>query len=184
MLRKLLAINAVMFFVEGGLGWIAGSTALLADSLDMAADAMVYGVSLYAVGRTLEHKRRAALLSGVVELALGLGVLMQVAQRALFGAEPESLLMMGVGLLALIANVACLRLLSRHRDGEVHMKASWIFSKNDVIANVGVIAGGLLVMLTGSRWPDLVIGAVIGVIVLRGGLYILRTSMTGPARAA
>ena len=82
--------------------------------------------------------------------------------------------MIAVGTLALVANLTCLALLAKHRDGEVHMRASWIFSVNDVLANLGVIAGGLLVSVTGSRWPDLVIGAAITLLVLRGGLRILR----------
>ncbi len=89
------------------------------------------------------------------------------------GSEPEPTLMIGVSLIALVANVICLVLIAKHRDGEVHMRASWVFSKNDVIANVGVIAAGGLVLLLDAHWPDLVIGALIVFVVLRGGLSIL-----------
>jgi Co/Zn/Cd efflux system component len=173
-LRVLLAINAVMFVAELGAGWWGQSTSLIADAMDMFADALVYGLGLYAVGRPAAAKVRAAHLSGVFQILLGLGVALDISRRALVGSEPESLFMVGVGLVALVANVVCLVLISRHRDGEVHMRASWIFSKNDVIANVGVIAGGLLVHWSGSRWPDLVIGAMIALLVIRGGVQIVR----------
>jgi cation diffusion facilitator family transporter len=173
-LRALLAINGVMFFGEFVTGWIAESTGLLADSLDMLADASVYGIALYAVGRTSGHQVKAASLSGVLQIALGIGVLLEVFRRLVFGSEPVSLFMMGVGSVALAANLVCLILISRHRDGGVHMRASWIFSANDVIANIGVILSGALVMLFANRLPDLVVGALISIIVVRGGLRILR----------
>lgn len=89
------------------------------------------------------------------------------------GSDPEPTLMIGVSFIALVANVICLALIAKHRDGEVHMRASWVFSKNDVIANVGVIAAGGLVLLLDEHWPDLVIGALIVFVVLRGGISIL-----------
>lgn len=170
----LLLINGVMFLLEFAVGWWAQSTALIADAMDMLADAMVYAVGLYAVGKSLSAKIRAANLSGWLQLGIGLMVLVDVVRRLVLGSEPVSVLMMGMGLVALVANTACLLLISRHRDGEVHMRASWIFSKNDVIANIGVILAGVLVAVTGSRLPDLVIGFVVAAVVARGGLEILR----------
>jgi len=173
-LVTLLAINASMFGVEQVAGWMASSAGLLADSLDMLADAAVYGIALYAVGRPKDLKRRAAHVSGWLQLALAVGALAEVVRRFVFGSEPEPAYMMIVALLALAANVGCLLLISRHREGGVHMKASWIFSTNDVIANMGVIAAGLLVAWTGSRLPDLVIGAIIAGVVTLGAVRILR----------
>lgn len=173
-LRLLLGINAVMFFVELIAGWLAESAGLIADSLDMFADAAVYGLALYAVGRDARHQAGAARLSGWLQLALALGVLAEVVRRALFGSDPEPPPMMAIATLALAANVACLALLARHRDGGAHMKASWIFSTNDVLANLGVIAAGALVAWTGSNLPDLIIGAVIGLVVLNGARRILK----------
>ena len=170
----LLLINALMFFVEFGVGWWAESTALIADAMDMLADAMVYGVGLYAVGKAASAKIQAASLSGWLQMGLGLLVLADIVRRFVLGSEPISMLMMVMGLVALIANIICLILISKHRDGEVHMRASWIFSKNDVIANVGVILAGVLVALTASRIPDLVIGIVVAVVVIRGGTLILK----------
>lgn len=169
----LLAINAVMFVLEGAAGWLAESTGLLADALDMLADAGVYGIALYAVGRAARLKTRAARISGGLQIGLAGLVAFEVLRRALYGAEPLSLAMIGVGLLALIANLACVALLARHRDGEVHMRASWIFSVNDALANLGVILAGVLVWASGSHWPDLIIGGFIVTLVLRGGLTIL-----------
>ena len=170
----LLAINAAMFLAEMTLGIVADSSGLIADSLDMLADAFVYGISLYAVGRAASQKTRAARLSGIFQVVLALGMAADVMRRIVFGSEPVSALMMGVGTLALVANVACLMLISKHRSGGVHMRASWIFSTNDVLANLGVIAAGALVWATGLRWFDYAIGLVIFALVLRGGFAILR----------
>ena len=172
-LKALLAINALMFVAELALGVIAESAGLIADSLDMFADAAVYGLAFYAVGRSKGLQLKAAHLSGFLQIALALGVLLEVVRRFIFGSEPESLLMMGVGLVALVANVGCLLLIARHRDGGAHMRASWIFSANDVLANLGVIVAGLLVMITGSPYPDLIIGFAVGLLVLNGGRQIL-----------
>lgn len=169
----LLAINAVMFLIEIILGWMAESTGLIADSLDMLADAGVYGLSLYAVGMGIQKQVKAANLSGVLQIILGAGVLLEVLRRFIFGSEPESILIIGVGAVALIANIYCLLLISRHRDSGVHMRASWIFSTNDVIANLGVIASGALVWVFGSRLPDLLVGAAISIVIVRGGIKIL-----------
>lgn len=173
-LRLLLAINAVMFVVELVWGLIAESTGLVADSLDMFADAAVYGLALYAVGRAAALKTRAAHVAGWLQLVLALGALSEVLRRAFFGSEPESALMMGVGAVALVANVACLVMIAKKRDRGAHMKASYIFSANDVIANLGVIAAGALVTWTGSPYPDLIVGTVIAVIVLTGARRILK----------
>ena len=170
----LLAINGVMFVAEIIAGIIADSTALIADSLDMLADATVYAIGLYAVGRSLAAKAKAAHISCIFQVMLGLGVMFDIVRRFFVGSEPESLMMMAVGFVALIANSICLVLIYKHRQGEVHMRASWIFSKNDVIANLGVIGGGVLVAWLGSSWPDLVIGLLIAAVVVRGGLHIIK----------
>jgi len=172
-LIALLLINGVMFVAELGVGWWAQSTALIADALDMLADAMVYGVGLYAVGKSLLVKVHAARISGSLQVLLGLLVLVDIVRRLIVGSEPVSILMMSMGVIALIANVTCLILIAKHREAEVHMRASWIFSKNDVIANLGVILAGGLVAWTGSRLPDLVIGLLVALLVIRGGILIL-----------
>jgi Co/Zn/Cd efflux system component len=172
-LITLLVINAAMFVVEVVTGILAESTGLIADSLDMLADAVVYGIGLYAVGRATSAKIRAAYVSGYLQMALALIVALDVSRRAVFGSEPEPAYMVLIGLIALAANVVCLNLIAKHRDSGVHMRASWIFSKNDVIANVGVVVSGGIVFVTGSRWPDLFVGIAIAYIVFRGALAII-----------
>jgi len=173
-LKILLAINAAMFVVEMTVAWFAESTGLLADSLDMFADAAVYGLALYAVGRSAQAKLRTAHASGWLQAALAIGALVEVARRAVTGSEPESPLMIGMAAVALVANATCFWLVSQHREGGAHMKASAIFSANDVLANLGVLAAGALVAATGSRLPDLAIGALIAIVVLLGARRILR----------
>ena len=172
-LITLLAINAAMFVLEVVTGILAESTGLIADSLDMLADAVVYGIGLYAVGRAASAKIGAALVSGYFQMALALIVVLDVSRRAVFGSEPEPAFMVLIGLVALAANVVCLSLIAKHRDGGVHMRASWIFSKNDVIANVGVVVSGGIVFVTGTRWADLIVGFGIAYIVFRGALAII-----------
>jgi cation diffusion facilitator family transporter len=173
-LKILLGINACMFITEITLGILSESTALIADSLDMLADATVYGIALYAVGRSALVKIRAAHISGVFQVLLGVLVFADVIRRLIYGSEPESLLMIFVGMIALVANVICLILISKYKEGEVHMRASWIFSKNDVIANVGIIIGGGFVYLLETRFPDLIVGMIISIIVIRGGIQIMK----------
>lgn len=172
-LRLLLGINAAMFLVEWTAGWWAESTGLLADALDMLADAVVYGLALLAVGHGAARQLRAAHAAGWLQLVLALGALGEVGRRAVFGSEPRSTLMMAIALLALVANSTCLWLVSRQRHHGAHMKASWIFSANDVLANLGVMIAGALVAWTGQSWPDLVIGSFIGLVVLLGARRIL-----------
>lgn len=173
-LVAVLAINAFMFVAEFIVGLLADSTGLMADSLDMLADAMVYAISLYAVGRSGRTRGWAAMGSGIFQVLLALTIMGDVIRRFIVGSEPVSGLMMGVGAIALFANVSCLVLLAKHRRDDVNLRASWIFSTNDVIANTGVILSGGLVWLTASRYPDLVIGFIISLFVISGGIRILR----------
>lgn len=170
-----LAINAALFVVELGAGWLAGSLGLVADSLDMLADALVYGLSLYAVGKAARHKRAVAQISGWFQLSLAVFGLVEVVRRFLgAGEEPNFSLMIGISLLALAGNVASLLVLQRAASREVHMQASWIFTTNDVLVNLGVIVAGALVAVTGSQWPDLVVGAAVFCLVAYGAWRILK----------
>ncbi|WIM05868.1 MAG: cation transporter [Candidatus Nitricoxidivorans perseverans] len=170
----LLAINAAMFVIEMIAGWRASSAGLIADAADMLTDAAVYGVALYAVGRDAKDKLTAAKLAGLLQLLLALGALTETGRRVMAGSSPEGVAMIGISLLALAANVTCLALISHHREGGVHMRASYIFTANDVLANLGVIVAGLAVTWTASPVPDWAIGAVIGIMVLVGAVRILR----------
>ena len=179
----LLGINATMFVIEMGIGLLADSTALIADSLDMLADAVVYGVALYAIGKSLLHKANAARISGFFQMALGVLIIIDIVRRSIYGSEPVSVLMMAMGAVALVANVICLVIIRKQRNEEVHMRASWIFSANDVIANLGVIFAGVLVFWLDSRWPDLVIGVIVSCVVLRGAKMILEDAGNERQRA-
>tara|TARA_R110000782_G_scaffold30891_18_gene76631 strand:- start:508 stop:1113 length:606 start_codon:yes stop_codon:yes gene_type:complete len=172
LLIVLLVINGVMFLFEFAFGLYAESTGLIADSLDMLADAMVYGSALFVIGKTAIAKANSAMLSGVFQMLLGFGVIIEVVRRFIFGSEPISAVMIVISLIALTANIVCLVLLNKHKQGEIHMRATWIFSKNDVIANLGVITAGLLVAYFDSAIPDLIIGAIISAVVLYGSYQI------------
>ena len=173
-LKIVLAINAGMFFGEAVGAVLADSSALLADSLDMFADAVVYGLALFGVHRARGTQLKAARLSGVLQLVLAAGALAEVVRRLVFGSEPEAPLMVVVAAAALAANATSMWLLARHRQGGAHMKASWIFTTNDVIANLGVIVAAGLVRVLGTNVPDLVVATGIALIVLNGAIRILR----------
>ena len=172
-----LAINFAFFLVEMSTGIISGSMGLVADSLDMLADALVYGMSLMAVGATLSSKKRVALLSGILQIILAAVGLTEVIRRFI-GIEvmPEFRTMIGISSLALAANSICLWLLQRTKSKEAHIRASVIFSANDVIVNIGVIVAGFMVWLLNSNIPDLIIGIVVFLIVIRGAIRILKLS--------
>lgn len=173
-LRAVLAINATMFVVEAGFGLRAESTGLIADSLDMFADAAVYAIALYATGRAAALKVRVAHISGGLQMLLALGAFGEIVRRMIIGAAPEPKAIVSVALLALAANVASLVLLFRHRGGGAHMRASYIFTTTDVLANVGVIVAGGAVAAVGAAWPDWIAGGVIAAMVLVGAVRILR----------
>lgn len=179
-----LALNAGMAIVGGVAAWIGQSTGLLADALDMFSDATAYAIGLVAIGRGARFKANAAYVSGSVLLLLGVGVLVEVGRRAIFGSEPESGWMIGVALLSLIVNMTVLRMLSPMRSGDVHLRASWIFTRADVVANIGVGVSGVLVMLTQTRYPDLVIGFLIGLYVVREAFEILSEAREAKQRSA
>lgn len=177
MLRVVLAINMAMFLVELVAGLVASSTALLADSADMLGDAIVYGFSLYVIARGSAWQARAALLKGLIMAAFALGVLVEVGTKLVRGVIPSADLMSGVGLLALAANASVLVFLWRHRADDINMRSVWLCSRNDVVANAGVLLAAVGVAMTGSAWPDIAIGlgiaglfGISAVAVIRGAL--------------
>lgn len=171
-----LALNTAMAVIGAVAGWIAYSTGLLADALDMASDAIAYAIGLVAIGRSGAFKRNAARVSGICLLLLGVGLLLEVGRRAFEDGEPISWLMIAAATLSLAVNLSVLKLLSPYRSGEVHLRATWIFTRADVVANVGVIVAALLVMWGQSGIPDLIIGAAIGLYVVKEAWEIIRES--------
>ena len=174
-----LLLNAVMFVVEVTTGILVNSAGLVADGLDMLSDAAVYAVALIAIGSSLRFKANAAMVSGLVLLALGIGLIVEVVRRFFEGGTPDGVWMIAVSVVALAVNVVVLRLLSQQRSDEVHMRAAWIFTRADVIANGAVILSGIAVLLTGLRQFDLAVGAAIGAYVVREAFEII-----GEARVA
>jgi len=160
-LHVVLWINVAMFLTEALAGVLANSTALLADSVDMLGDAIVYGFSLYVASRGAVWQTRAALLKGLIMAAFGAGVLAQVIAKVLTGAVPSAEVMGGIGVLALAANGVCLALLWRHRTDDINMRSAWVCSLNDVGGNAAVLVASAVVALTGSGWPDIIVGLLI-----------------------
>lgn len=176
-LWTVLLINFGFFVIEIISGLISRSLGLVADSLDMLADSLVYGLSLYAVGKAIQHKNNIARLSGYFQIALAVIGFSEVIRRFIVtDYAPTFHTMIIISLLALIANGICLYVLQKSRSNEAHMKASMIFTSNDIIINAGVIVAGILVYLFESNKPDLLIGAIVFIIVIRGALRILKLS--------
>ncbi len=178
--RKILMIalllNASMFIIGLIAGILAQSTALIADSFDMLADALAYSLGLWAIGHSTQFKTIIAKLSGGLLSLLGLGVLFEVGRRAWLGSSPESDIIIAVACLSLTVNTIVLILLRKLRGREVHLQATWIFTRADVIANLGVILSGILVVLTKSRYPDLIVGFAIGLYVIKEAIEIFRVA--------
>ena len=175
-LVAVLAINFSFFIIEIATGIISKSMGLVADSLDMLADAFVYGISLFAVGGTITRKKQIARTAGYFQLVLAIVGFVEVLRRVVFAEQmPDFKTMIIVSILALIANAICLYLLQRSKGkDEAHMKASLIFTSNDVVINLGVIIAAILVYQLNSSIPDLVIGSIVFVIVIRGAQRILK----------
>lgn len=175
-LMTVLTINAVMFIAEFTSGWLAESTALISDSLDMLADAAVYTVALYGATHGLRAQRNAATIAGLLQGTLALAAIGEAVRRFVVGSSPLPQYMIAVSVVALVANVWCLRLVGRHRGGGVHMTASWIFSQNDVLVNTSVIVGGTLVAVTGAVIWDLALGVAIAILVFSSAVRIFHSA--------
>jgi cation diffusion facilitator family transporter len=172
-LRLALLLNATMFVVGMAAGLWAQSTGLMADALDMLADASAYALALLAVTRTTTFKQKAAHWSGSVLLILGAGIILDVVRRGLLGSEPQGPVMMVFSVASLVVNVAVLQMLGKFRHGEIHVRATWMFTRVDVLANLGVFTSGLAVWLTGLRIADLLIGLAIGLYVAKEAIELL-----------
>jgi len=173
-LKIVLGVNAVMFAVELTAGLFANSVSLVADSLDMLGDAMVYGFSLYVVARGARMKAISALFKGSIMAAFGLFVLGQAIYKIIVPQVPVFEAIGAIDLLGLAANSLCLGLLWRHRTDDINMNSVWLCSRNDIVANVSVLFAALGVWLAGSGWPDILVGLALAVLFLRSALFVLR----------
>jgi cation diffusion facilitator family transporter len=181
-LIAVLVVNLAMFCVEFGAGLLAGSTALLADSLDMLGDSFVYGFSLLVLHRSLAWRARAAFAKGVIMAVFGVGVLVEAGFRLRAGVPPVAPAMLAIGALALLANAYCFSLLWRHRADDINFRSTWLCSRNDLIANGLVLVAAGLVAWFESLWPDLIVGAAIAILFLRTAAIVLRESLAELSR--
>lgn len=169
-----LVLNVLIsagFFVTGTLG---DSSALVANGLDNASDALVYALSLVALGRSPRWKRAAARVSGAMLLLFAVGVLGDAGRRYVAGSDPLGTMMMAMAVVAAAVNLLSLRLLQRLKDKDVNLRAATTFSFNDFVSNGGILVGGALVLWTGQNWPDLVVGIGVAAIAIKGAVEILR----------
>ena len=173
-----LLINAVLFAVEGAAGLLAHSTALLADSLDMLGDSLVYAFSLYVLWRSAAWKANAALLKGAIMAVFGVGVLLEVIYKTISGVIPTAATMGIIGALVLLGNGICFLLLLRHRSDDLNMRSTWLCSRNDIIANLSVLVAAAGVKFLNSSWPDILVGAAIAGLFLRSAYSVLRESLS------
>ena len=172
-LIAVMLVNLAMFVAEFGGGLVARSSALMADSVDMFGDAVVYALSLYALNRGARWEAGAALAKGGIILVFGLAVIVEIGDKIVNGVPPSSSLMLTFGGIALAANLICLALLWRFRAENVNMLSTFECSRNDVASNLGVLVAAGLVGLTGSAWPDIAIGGIIALIFLRSAWRVL-----------
>jgi Co/Zn/Cd efflux system component len=172
-----ISINAAMFLVEMGAGALAGSQALQADALDFLGDTLTYGISLAVIGASIQVRSRAALLKGASLSLMGLWVFGSTAYHVLVLGTPSAEIMGVVGVMALSANLASVLLLARYKDGDANVRSVWLCSRNDAIGNVAVMAAAIAVWATASKWPDLIVAAVMAGLFLTSSVQILRQAM-------
>lgn len=168
-----MVINLAMFVAEFGGGFVARSSALMADSVDMLGDAFVYALSLYALHRGARWEAGAAIVKGAIILVFGLAIIAEIADKIVNGVPPSSALMLAFGSMALVANLICLALLWRFRRANVNMSSTFECSRNDVASNIGVLIAAGLVAAAGSAWPDIAVGGIIALIFLRAAWNVL-----------
>lgn len=169
-----LAINLVMFVAEFTAGLLARSTALMADSVDMLGDALVYMLSLHALNRSLRWRAGAALAKGGIIAAFGVWIVVELVLKLVSGTVPAAQTMGLFGVIALVANLTCLGLLYRYRNRDVNMSSTFECSRNDVIANTGVIVAAAGVHAFDADWPDIVVGSIIALLFFRSAVRVLR----------
>jgi Co/Zn/Cd efflux system component len=168
-----LVVNTVMFGVEIFGGVYAGSVSLLADAVDFAGDAANYALSLAVLSMGLLWRARAALVKGVTMAVFGALVIAKTVWASIYGATPGAFTMGAIGILAMLANLGVALMLYRFRDGEANMRSVWLCSRNDAIVNFAIVLAAIGVFGSGTRWPDLIVAAVIAGLALSAGLSVI-----------
>lgn len=176
-LTGVIIINLVAFAVVAVGGWLAGSASLAANTLDFAADAATYALSLWAIGRSVRTRSNAALIKSGSLVFMAIGILAFAIWRAVAGATPDAEAISGLGLFGVAANLVAALLLVKYRDGDANVRSVWLCTRNDLLQCLAVAATGVAVGLTDSRWPDLVVGVGLAAVFLRSAWLI-----TGQAR--
>ena len=169
-----LYANLVMFFVEVLASAWSGSSALAADAADFLGDSANYALSLGALAVGGAWISRVALLKGAAMSMYGIAVLGYAGWRAWLGVPPEPITMGAVGALALLVNLGVAALLFRFREGDANMRSVWLCTRNDVIANLAVLAAAAGVFGTGTVWPDVGVAALLAILGLTSGRIVIQ----------
>ena len=177
-LKLVLAINATMFLLEGITGWFANSTSLMADALDMLGDALVYGMSLYVLTKSQQQQAKVSLVKGGFMLFFGLFVLGDALYKLSYPAIPNAQTMGIIGTFALLANLVCFFLLYSHKEDNLNMSSTWLCSRNDLFANVGVLIAAGLSYVYFSKWPDIIIGGAIALLFLKSSWHVISEAIS------
>lgn len=172
-LQIVLVINALMFVVEGIAGTLAHSTSLMADALDMFGDALVYGLSIYVITEDSRKQAQASMVKGLFMLFFAVVVLSEAVYKILNPIIPDASTIGIIGAIALMANLICFFMLYSHREDNLNMSSTWLCSRNDLIANVGVLFAGYLTYTLASRWPDIIVGVLIAGLFLKSAIYVI-----------
>jgi Co/Zn/Cd efflux system component len=133
--------------------------------------------------RSVAWRSGTALAKGLTMVGFGIFLLIASLAHVLTGAAPEPSVMGLVGAVALLVNVVCAVLLFRFRAGDANLRAVWLCSRNDAIGNLAVLAAAAGVFLSGTSWPDLVVGLALAVLAIGAGLSVIRQAR-GELRAA
>jgi Co/Zn/Cd efflux system component len=173
-----IAINLVAFVVVSSGGLLAGSASVAANALDFLADGATYAISLWAIGKSVAVRSGTAMVKGASLGLLGLAVLGFAVWRAISGAPPEGFTISGLGVFGVAANLVAAILLAKYRDGDANVRSVWLCTRNDVIQCIAIVMTGGLVWLTGSRWPDVIVGAVLAVVFLQSAWSIIAQART------
>lgn len=176
-LKIVLLINATMFLFEGVSGWLANSTSLMADALDMLGDALVYGMSLYVLAKSMQQQAKVALVKGGFMLLFGLFVLGDALYKVFRPVMPDVQTMGIIGAIALVANLTCFFLLYSHKEDNLNMSSTWLCSRNDLFANGGVLIAAAAGYIYVSEWPDILMGTAIALLFLKSSWHVIRAAL-------
>lgn len=176
-LKIVLAINVFLFVVVFSSGLLSQSTGLMSESLDDLGDAITYALSLFVVYKSNQAKAKVALFKGLLILIGALFVLSQVIQHIINHTIPIFEIMSAVGVVALIGNLTCLYLLTKHKEQDINMSSVWECSKNDIANNIAVIIASFIVWFTQNGWADIAVGLALSIFLLRSSYKVISSAI-------